>query len=115
MTGHRTPAAAVPTYRHVVGPRTSRAPAEPPPAIGRARVDPTLTARRRALRRRAWAWRLLLTGWAGLTGLVAWYAYRWAGIAGLGCPALLLVPLLLLAWCAASDLRERERELRAGR
>ncbi|MGW3610558.1 hypothetical protein ACWD6N_11820 [Micromonospora sp. NPDC005163] len=119
LAGHRAPAAAQPAYRPggpVVGPQTWAALNVQPRqrAVGRARVGPT-RAQRRTLTRRVWAWRLLLSGWFGLTALTLWAAVRWAGLAGLGCPALMLCPLLLLAWCAVVDLRDREAEMRNGR
>ncbi|WP_146603470.1 hypothetical protein [Micromonospora endophytica] len=81
-------------------------------------------ARRRAFRRRVWAWRLLLAGWTGLTGLAGWTgltglagwaALRWVGPTALGCLAPMLAVLVLLASCASSDLREQEAELWQGR
>ncbi|MEV7267775.1 hypothetical protein AB0N38_29860 [Micromonospora aurantiaca] len=114
LTAHRVPAAA-PAYREggpVVGLDQPRW--EPRrPVVGRAPVDPRMATWRRALRRRAWAWRLLLAGWLGLTGLALWAGLRWAGPASLGCPGLMLAVLLGLAYVASSDLREHERELRA--
>ncbi|MFF0467615.1 hypothetical protein ACFYPX_09350 [Micromonospora zamorensis] len=119
LTGHRTPAGAQPASRPGgpgVGPQTWAALNMQPSqrAVGRARVGPS-QAQRRTLTRRVWAWRLLLSGWFTLTALTLWAAVGWAGLAGLGCPALMLCPLLLLAWCAVVDLRDREAEMRNGR
>lgn len=69
-------------------------------------------AARRGLRRRVWAWRLLLAAWLLLTGLAGWVGLRVAGPASLGCPAVMGVVLFALAWVASSDVREHQRTLR---
>lgn len=62
--------------------------------------------RRRALVRRVWTWRLLLAGWVALIGVAALLGWRWFGLAGLGCPLLMLGPLIGMWWCSAVDLRQ---------
>lgn len=66
---------------------------------------------RRAVRQRVWAWRLLLAGWACLTGLVTAAGLRWLGAVSLCCPLAMVLVLLMLGWCAAADLRAYRREL----
>ncbi|NLU77742.1 hypothetical protein HCA58_04890 [Micromonospora sp. HNM0581] len=120
LTGHRRPAATRPAYRpggpvDGVGPQTWAAWNVQGRAVGRARVVTLPPAPRRAFRRRVWAWRLLLAGWTGLTGLASWAALRWIGPAGLVCPAPMLAALVLLGWCSSSDLRQQEAALWQGR
>ncbi|MEV5768832.1 hypothetical protein AB0L34_30285 [Micromonospora sp. NPDC052213] len=43
-----------------------------------------------------------------------WAGLWWVGPASLGCPAAMLVAGLVLAWCAAVDVRQREAEMRGG-
>ncbi len=83
--------------------------------VGRAPVVAPDPARRRALARRTWAWRLLLAGWVALTGLAAWLSWWWLGPAGLGCPLLMVAPLAGLWWCSVADLRQQADEMWGGR
>lgn len=118
LTGHHRPSAAVPAYRPggpVVGPRPWAALNFQGRAVGRARVVTVPPAQLRAYRRRVWAWRLLIAGWLGLTGLAVWAGLRWVGLAGLGCPLMMCGPLVLLCWCSIVDLREQDAELWRGR
>ncbi|WFE47582.1 hypothetical protein [Verrucosispora sp. WMMD1129] len=120
LTGHRRPPAAQSAYRPGgpvvgVGPHTWAALNVQGRAVGRARVVTLPPAQVAAFRRRVWAWRLLLAGWTGLTGLAAWATLWRIGPAALTCLAPMLAVLVLLASCASSDLREQEDELRQGR
>jgi hypothetical protein len=117
LVRHPAPAAAPPAYRpggpvHGFRPWAERS--HQPRAVGVASVS-RIRERRRALARRAWAWRLLLTAWFALTAMTLWLAVRWIGLAGLGCPALMAILLLVLSWCAVDDLRDMQREMRDGR
>ncbi|MFG3602652.1 hypothetical protein [Micromonospora chersina] len=117
LHGHCAPAAAQPAYRPGGMVRSwAQLDAKAPPAPRLAvPPPPRLTdGQRRTLRRRAWAWRALLGGWLALTAAVVWAGLRWVGPASLGCPALMLTALLMLAWVAAVDVRQRQAEMRAG-
>lgn len=120
LTGHRRPAAARSAYRPGgpiagVGPQTWATLNVQGRAVGRARVVTLPPAQLAAFRRRVWAWRLLLAGWLGVTGLAGWLALRWIGPAGFACLAPMVAALLLLVWCSIVDLREQESELWCGR
>ncbi|MFG1660665.1 hypothetical protein ACGFIY_29425 [Micromonospora chersina] len=117
LTAHRAPAAPQPAYRPggvVRGWAELDAKAPPAPRLA-VPPPPRLTReQRRKLRVHAWTWRLLLGGWLGLTGLAVWAGLRFVGVAALGCPTVMVAVALLLAWCAAVDVRQREAEMRAG-
>ncbi|MEV4819303.1 hypothetical protein [Micromonospora tulbaghiae] len=116
LLDHRAPVAARPAYQPGGAVRGwAELDAKPPPPVRLAPRRRRLTrVQRRTLRFRAWAWRLLLGAWFALMVLAVWAGLRWVGPAALGCPALMLAALLVLAWVAAVDLRQREAEMRAG-
>lgn len=83
------------------------------PWVGREPVVAPDRERRRVLARRVWTWRLLMVSWIALTGVAALLGWRWLGLAGLGCPLLMLGPLIGMWWCSAVDLRQYD-EMRGG-
>lgn len=116
LLAHRASVTAQPAYRPGGVVRAwAEVDAKPPPPVRLAPPPRRLTrVQRRTLRFRAWTWRLLLGAWFALMVLAVSAGLRWVGPAALGCPALMLAALLVLAWVAAVDLRQREAEMRAG-
>ncbi|WDZ84046.1 hypothetical protein [Micromonospora cathayae] len=112
LTAHRTPAPAYQPSGPVHGP-AGAGPLSPAPSLSVPPAPPLPPAQRRALARRAWAWRALLAAWTALTVAAGWAGLRWVGPASLGCLPVMVAVGLTLAWCAAVDGRQREAEMRA--
>lgn len=90
------------------------APTEELPRVDVPRPAQPTPAQWREVRRRAWAWRLLLVAWLLLMALVGYVGTVAAGAGSLCCLLPMAAVLLALAWVASADVRERERSLRAG-